>query len=98
MSRRLGFAATTGGLRFVGRVGWARPIDRGRIERTDDGGATWRTLWSANRVSFDAISVTGRTIVAAGYVPRRHLRGVGYNPVASRLKVNCRLTAARPPP
>lgn len=86
-SPRVGFAATTGGLRFVGRIGWARPIDRGRIEKTADGGTTWRTLWSANQVSFDAISVRGRTIVANGFVPRRHLRSVGYDPVARRVLV-----------
>ncbi len=87
VSRRVGFAATTGGLRFVGRIGWARPVDRGRIERTDDGGASWRTLWSANQVSFEAISVAGRTIVATGFIPRRNLRRVGYDPHASRLLV-----------
>jgi photosystem II stability/assembly factor-like uncharacterized protein len=74
VSPRVGFAATTGGFRFVGRIGWVAASDRGRIERTDDGGVSWRTLWSAPGVVFDSITVSGRTIAAAGYrVPRKEM-------------------------
>ena len=74
VSPRVGFAATTGGFRFVGRIGWVAQTDRGRIERTDDGGVSWRTLWSASRVVFDSITVSGRTIAAAGYrIPRNKI-------------------------
>jgi photosystem II stability/assembly factor-like uncharacterized protein len=62
---RRGFAATTGGLRYVARVGWVLPSAPGEIERTRDGGATWRTLWRG-RLSFDALAVRRRLIVAAG--------------------------------
>jgi photosystem II stability/assembly factor-like uncharacterized protein len=67
VSPRVGFAATTGGFRFVGRLGLVSAVDRGRIERTDDGGATWRTLWSAPDVVFTSITVSGRSIAALGH-------------------------------
>jgi len=58
----------------VGRVGWVAATDRGRIERTDDGGVLWRTLWSGPRIVFDSITVSGRTIAAAGYrLPRNEM-------------------------
>jgi hypothetical protein len=41
------------------------PSAPGEIERTRDGGATWRTLWRG-RLSFDALVVRRRLIVAAG--------------------------------
>ena len=81
VSPRVGFAATTGGVHFVPREGWLRPRDRGRIERTDDGGVSWRTLWSGRRVVFGSIAVSGRTIVAVGYVARRMGRDRADEPV-----------------
>jgi photosystem II stability/assembly factor-like uncharacterized protein len=71
VSPRVGFAATTGGMHFVPREGWVQPRDSGRIERTDDGGVSWRTLWSGPRVVFDSIAVLGRTVVAGGGLARR---------------------------
>ena len=72
-SPRLGFAATTGGAHDVPRVGWAPPTDVGRMQRTDDGGATWKTLWSGRRIAFDGIAVLGQTVVASAAVnPRDH--------------------------
>ncbi len=67
VSPRVGFAATTGGFRFVGRIGWVATTDRGRIERTEDGGVSWRALWNAPGVVFDSITVSGHTIAASGY-------------------------------
>jgi photosystem II stability/assembly factor-like uncharacterized protein len=64
-TRRLGFAATSGGLRDVPRTGWVLPSEPGEIERTRDGGSTWRTLWRGP-LSFDALAVRGRLVVAAG--------------------------------
>jgi photosystem II stability/assembly factor-like uncharacterized protein len=71
LSPRVGFAATTGGVQFVAREGYPPPRDRGRIERTDDGGVSWRTLWSGRGVVFGSIAASGRTIVASGVVARR---------------------------
>ena len=72
VSARTGFAATTGGLHFVARTGWIPARYPARIQRTDDGGVTWRTLWSARNVAFRSIAVSGATIVASGYrSPRR---------------------------
>jgi hypothetical protein len=62
---RRGFVATTGGLRDVARVGWVLPSAPGEIERSRDGGATWRSLWRG-RLSFDALAVRRRLIVASG--------------------------------
>ena len=87
VSPRVGFAATTGGVRFVPREGWLRPRDLGRIERTDDGGVTWRTLWSGRRVVFGSITVSRRTIAALGYVARRMGRDRADEPVGPRLLV-----------
>jgi photosystem II stability/assembly factor-like uncharacterized protein len=66
-SRRTGFAATTGGLHFVPRTGDIPARDAARIQRTDDGGVTWRTLWSGRRVTLSSLSVAGTTIVASGH-------------------------------
>jgi photosystem II stability/assembly factor-like uncharacterized protein len=65
VTTRRGFAATTGGMRFVPRDGWALPSTPGEIEFTHDGGATWRTLWRGP-LSFDALAVRQRVVVAAG--------------------------------
>jgi photosystem II stability/assembly factor-like uncharacterized protein len=65
VTTRRGVAATTGGMRFVPRDGWALPNAPGEIEVTRDGGATWRTLWRG-RLSFDALAVRRRVLVAAG--------------------------------
>jgi photosystem II stability/assembly factor-like uncharacterized protein len=62
---RRGFVATAGGLRDVARVGWVLPSAPGEIERSRDGGATWRSLWRG-RLSFDALAVRRRLIVASG--------------------------------
>jgi photosystem II stability/assembly factor-like uncharacterized protein len=76
VSRQVGYAATTGGAHNVPRAGVALNTDRGRIERTDDGGRTWRTLWSAPGVVFDSISVSRRVIVAGGTASnRKNCRG-----------------------
>lgn len=61
------------------------PVDFGRIERTDDGGVSWRTLWRGRDVVFTGIAVRGNTIVAWGYVGRRNLRR--FEPVRERLLV-----------
>jgi hypothetical protein len=61
----LGFAATTGGMRFVPRDGWGLPSAPGEIEFTNDGGATRRTLWRGP-LSLDALAVRRRVVVAAG--------------------------------
>jgi photosystem II stability/assembly factor-like uncharacterized protein len=66
VSPKVGYTATTGGYRFVGRVGPVAAIDDGRIQRTDDGGVIWRTLWKRRGVVFDAISASGKTVVAFG--------------------------------
>jgi photosystem II stability/assembly factor-like uncharacterized protein len=71
VSARTGFAATTGGVHFVPREGWAPASDRGRIERTDDGGLSWRTLWSAPGVALQSIAISDKTLVASGYLARR---------------------------
>jgi len=65
VTRKVGFVATTGGKRFVPRAGDQLPSAPGTIERTGDGGITWRTLWHGP-VSFDALSVKGDVVVAAG--------------------------------
>jgi hypothetical protein len=62
---RRGFAATTGGGRDVPRASYFLPSEPGEIERTLDGGATWHTLWRG-RLSFDALAVRRKLIVAAG--------------------------------
>src|SRR5919202_6214348 len=62
---KVGFVATTGGARFVPRAGDQLPSAPGTIERTGDGGRTWRTLWRGP-VSFDSLAVAGNVIVAAG--------------------------------
>jgi photosystem II stability/assembly factor-like uncharacterized protein len=62
---RVGFAATTGGNRFVPRAGDQLPSELGTIERTTDGGDNWRTLWRGH-VSFNSLAVKGNVIVAAG--------------------------------
>ncbi len=74
---RRGFVATTGGLRDVARVGWVLPSAPGEVERTRDGGATWRTLWRG-RLSFDALAVRRRLILAAGLRARETGRRDGW--------------------
>jgi hypothetical protein len=66
VSARVGFSATTGGLRGVGRLGIVPAIDLARIERTDDGGITWRSVWSKRGIVFGSISALGNTVVAFG--------------------------------
>ena len=47
------------------RAGDQLPAAPGEIERTGDGGVTWRTLWHG-RLSFDSLAVKGDVIVAEG--------------------------------
>ena len=44
--RRNGLLVTTGGGRDIPKVGWERPSEPARIERTADGGVTWHAVWS----------------------------------------------------
>lgn len=43
---RDGFLVTTGGGQWIPKVGWERPRQPARIERTTDGGRTWSVVWS----------------------------------------------------
>ena len=66
---RHGFVATTGGAGWMPKVGFQAPRDRGRIERTDDGGRTWRTVRSARNVVFEQLVFADRRVgLAAGGV------------------------------
>lgn len=69
LTRLHGFAATTGGAGEIPKVGYQQPYDAGRIERTDDGGASWRTVWHGRHVVFSVITfANARVGVAAGAV------------------------------
>ena len=79
-----GFAATTGGAGWIPKVGYQQPYDAGRIERTDDGGASWRTVWHGRHVVFSVISFADAQVgVAAGAVNkgRNYSGSPGQTPV-----------------
>lgn len=46
LDARHGLLATTGGGQWIPKVGWERPRQPARIQRTTDGGLTWRVVWS----------------------------------------------------
>lgn len=60
VSSRLGFVATTGGGSYQQQTGYIRPAEPGVIERTVDGGASWRVVWRGSHVVFDRIAFAGR--------------------------------------
>ena len=56
LDARTGFLATTGGGRWIPKVGWERPRQPARIERTTDGGLTWSVVWSAPGIVLQDLS------------------------------------------
>jgi photosystem II stability/assembly factor-like uncharacterized protein len=73
---RDGFLATTGGGQWIPKVGWERPRQPARIQRTIDGGLTWRTVWSRPGIVLQNLSLerhpnaTGmRSPMTGGYGP-----------------------------
>ena len=60
LSQRVGFLATTGGAYSQRTVGYIQPTTSGLIERTVDGGASWRVVVRAPQVVFEQITFADR--------------------------------------
>lgn len=71
LSERVGFVATTGGGFEEEKVGYIGPRTSGLIERTVDGGVSWRVVLRAPRVVFEQITFADRLHgVALGNIVR----------------------------
>ena len=77
LSQRLGFVATTGGGGYVQKVGYVPPSEPAEIDRTEDGGVTWLTVWRGAHTQLNWIAFADRRHGAAGgVVVRRHSVGI----------------------
>ena len=90
LDARDGFLATTGGGQWVPKVGWERPRQPARIQRTIDGGLTWRTVWSRPGIVLQNLSL-GRHPDATGM--RSPMTG-GYGPTPVEPKDDVTLVTA----
>jgi photosystem II stability/assembly factor-like uncharacterized protein len=79
---RRGFVATTGGGGYQQHVGYNLPTEPGRIQITNDGGRTWRTVWARRNVVFQSISFADRTtgLAVGSALDLRGYRGAGDPP------------------
>jgi len=68
-----GFVATTGGGGYQEHVGYNLPTEPGRIQVTNDGGRSWRTVWEGRNVVFQSISFANRKVgLAVGSLLELH--------------------------
>jgi photosystem II stability/assembly factor-like uncharacterized protein len=73
LSPLVGFVATTGGGFYQEQTGYIPPTEPGLIERTTDGGASWKIVWRGPHVVFDRIVfATSRDGVAVGNLALQH--------------------------
>jgi photosystem II stability/assembly factor-like uncharacterized protein len=79
---RRGFAATTGGGGYQQHVGYKLPTEPGRIQTTNDGGRSWRTVWKRRNVVFQSISFANPTtgLAVGSALDLRGYRGGGDPP------------------
>src|SRR5207253_5272527 len=72
LTPRLGFVATTGGANYEEGTGYLPPTEPGLIERTTDGGVSWRVVVRAPGIVFEQIAFAGRRVGLAigNRVPR----------------------------
>ena len=63
-----GLLVTTGGGQWIPKVGWERPREPARIQRTTDGGLTWSVVWSKPGIVLQDLSLArdGRHASATG--------------------------------
>jgi photosystem II stability/assembly factor-like uncharacterized protein len=90
---RDGFLVTTGGGQWIPKVGWERPHQPARIERTTDGGLTWSVVWSRPGIVLQDLSLArdGRHATATGL--RSPMTG-GYGPSPVEPKDDVTVTTA----
>ncbi len=63
--RRLALA-TTGGAGYLRKTGYLAPSEPGRIELSDDEGASWHTVWEGKNVVFRSLAFRGSLGIAQG--------------------------------
>jgi photosystem II stability/assembly factor-like uncharacterized protein len=90
---RDGFLVTTGGGQWIPKVGWERPHEPARIQRTTDGGLTWSVVWSRPGIVLQDLSLArdGRHGSATGM--RSPMTG-GYGPSPVEPKDDVTVTTA----
>lgn len=76
---RDGFLVTTGGGRWIPKVGWERPRRPARIQRTTDGGRTWSVVWSRAGIVLQDLALAADERHAGATGVRSPMTG-GYGP------------------
>jgi photosystem II stability/assembly factor-like uncharacterized protein len=85
LDAREGFLATTGGGQWIPKVGWERPRQPARIQRTTDGGVTWRIVWSKPGIVLTGLSFARDARHASATGTRSPMTGgYGSGPVEPR--------------